>query len=117
MLTVDEMATLLGITPQRVNIWCRNGLLRGHVYNDENDRLFEHPGNHPPHKAQGVKLSQRRPANEFAPQRTQHQLRCDRIRLQETTVRHRGTAETTFMNQAGAWAQWKASFPVPVLRQ
>jgi DNA invertase Pin-like site-specific DNA recombinase len=76
MLTVDEMATLLGITPQRVNIWCRNGLLCGHIYNDKNDRLFEHPGHHPPHKAQGVKLAQRRLANEFAPQRTQ-EVQCE----------------------------------------
>jgi len=59
MLTVDEMATLLGITPQWVQIWYRHGLLRGHPYNDKNDRLFEHPGDHPPRKAQGLKLSQR----------------------------------------------------------
>jgi len=76
MLTVGEMATLLGITPQRVNTWCRHGLLRGHVYNDKNDRLFEHPGNNPPRKCQGVKLCQRRPANEFAPQRTQ-EVQCE----------------------------------------
>jgi hypothetical protein len=76
MLTADEMATILGITPQRVKIWCHHGLLRGHAYNDKNDRLFEHPGNHPPHKAQGVKLSQRRLANEFVAQRTQ-EVQCE----------------------------------------
>ena len=76
MLTVGEMATILGITPQWVKIWCRHGLLRGHAYNDKNDRLFEHPGNKPPHKAQGVKLSKRRLVNEFVAQRTQ-EVQCE----------------------------------------
>jgi hypothetical protein len=56
MLTVDEMATMLGITPQWVKIWNRHGLLRGHPYNDGNDCLFEDSGDNPPRKAQGVKL-------------------------------------------------------------
>jgi hypothetical protein len=76
MLTVSEMATILGITPQRVKIWCRYGLLRGHAYNDNNDRLFEHPGNNPPHKAQGVKLSKRRLVNDVVAQRTQ-EVQCE----------------------------------------
>jgi len=63
MLTADEMAAMLGITPQWVKIWHRHGLLRGHAYNDKNDRLFEHPGDNPPRKAQGVKLSKRRLVN------------------------------------------------------
>jgi DNA invertase Pin-like site-specific DNA recombinase/F0F1-type ATP synthase membrane subunit b/b' len=71
MLTVDEMAALLGIHPQRVGVWKRQGLLRGHVYNDKNDCLFEHPGNHPPPKAQGVKLSKRRLVNDVVAQSTQ----------------------------------------------
>jgi len=37
MLTVDEMAAILGITPQRVKIWNRHGLLRGHACNDKNE--------------------------------------------------------------------------------
>ena len=71
MLTVDEMAAMLGITPQWVKIWNRHGLLRGHPYNDNNDRLFEHPGNNQPRKAQGVKLSKRRLVNELVPPCTQ----------------------------------------------
>jgi hypothetical protein len=71
MLTVDEIAALLGVTPQRVTIWNRHGLLRGHSYNDKNDCLFEHPGDHPPRKAQGVKLSKRRSLNEVVPQSAQ----------------------------------------------
>jgi len=71
MLTVDEMAALLGIHPQRVGVWKRQGLLCGHVYNDKNDCLFEHPGNHPPPKAQGVKLTKRRRVNDVVAQGTQ----------------------------------------------
>jgi hypothetical protein len=59
MLTVKEMAALLGICPQQVKIWNQHGLIRGHAYNDKNDCLYEHPGENPPRKAQGVKLSQR----------------------------------------------------------
>jgi hypothetical protein len=59
MLTVEEMAGLLGICPQSVKIWNRCGLIRGHAYNDKNDCLYEAPGEKPPRKAQGIKLSQR----------------------------------------------------------
>jgi len=76
MLTVDEMAAMLGITPQSVKIWNHYGLLRGHAYNDKNDCLFEHPGNNPPQKAQGVKLSKRRLVNEVIAQRTQ-EVQCE----------------------------------------
>jgi len=68
MLTVDEMAAILEISLQLVTIWNRHGLLRGHAYNDKNDCLFEHPGDHPPRKAQGVKLSKRRLLDEVVVQ-------------------------------------------------
>jgi DNA invertase Pin-like site-specific DNA recombinase len=76
MLTADEMAVMLGITPQWVKIWNRHGLLRGHAYNDKNDCLFEHPGDNPPKKAQGVKLSQRRLVNQVVAQSTQ-EVQCE----------------------------------------
>jgi len=76
MLTADEMAVMLGITPQWVKIWNRHGLLRGHAYNDKNDCLFEHPGDNPPKKAQGVKLSQRRLVNQVVAQGTQ-EVQCE----------------------------------------
>ncbi len=57
MLTVKEMAALFGVTPQWVKVWHRHGLVCGHAYNDKNDCLYEHPGDNPPRKAQGVKLS------------------------------------------------------------
>lgn len=59
MLTVKEIAAWLGISAQRVTIWNRHGLIRGHAYNDKNDCLYEPPGENRPRKAQGVKLSQR----------------------------------------------------------
>jgi hypothetical protein len=76
MLTVNEMAAMLGITPQSVKIWKRHGLLLGHAYNDKNDCLFEHPGNNPPRKAQGVKLSKRRLVNQVVAQGTQ-EVQCE----------------------------------------
>jgi hypothetical protein len=76
MLTVDEMAAMLGITPQSVKIWNRHGLLRGHAYNNKNDCLFEHPGNNPPRKAQGVKLAKRRLANQVIAHGTQ-EVQCE----------------------------------------
>ena len=76
MLTADEMAVMLRITPQWVKIWNRHGLLRGHAYNDKNDCLFEHPGDNPPQKAQGVKLSQRRLVNQVIAHSTQ-EVQCE----------------------------------------
>jgi hypothetical protein len=76
MLTVDEMAAVLGITPQLVKIWNRHRLLRGYAYNDKNDCLFEPPGNNPPRKAQGVKLSKRRLANQVIAHGTQ-EVQCE----------------------------------------
>ena len=76
MLTVQEMAALLGITPQWVKIWNRHGLLHGHPYNDRNDCLYEHPGDNPPHKAQGHKLSERRAAMEVVSASTK-EVQCE----------------------------------------
>ena len=76
MLTVQEMASLLGITPQWVKIWNRHGLIHGHACNGKNDCLYEHPGDNLPRKAQGVKLSKRRLASEVVSQRTQ-EVQCE----------------------------------------
>jgi hypothetical protein len=59
MVTVREMAAMLGITSDSVKIWNRHGLLHGHAYNDRNECLYEPPRNNPPHKSQGHKLSER----------------------------------------------------------
>ena len=76
MLTLREMSALLGITPQWVRIWHRQGILRGHAYTDKNECLYEHPGDVPPCKAQGMKLSERCRENEVASTTTQ-EVQCE----------------------------------------
>jgi len=66
MLTVQETANLLGISTQSVRIWRQRGLLLAHAYNDKNECLYEHPGDDPPVKKQGSKLSKRRRFPEVA---------------------------------------------------
>ena len=63
MLTVEEMAQVLGINPRTVKAWNQHGLVRGHAYNGKNDCLYDHPGENAPQKAQGVKLSKRAAAS------------------------------------------------------
>ena len=71
MLTVDEIAKVLGVHPQRITVWNRAGLLRGHAYNGKNDCLYEPPGDNAPRKAMGVKLSERAAAGALAAQGAQ----------------------------------------------
>jgi hypothetical protein len=71
MLTVEEIAQVLNLNPQRVKIWSRHGLIHGHAYNGKNDCLYEYPGNNPPRKAQGVKLSKRALSGEVVTQRVE----------------------------------------------
>jgi DNA invertase Pin-like site-specific DNA recombinase len=59
MVTVREMAAVLGVTPDCVKIWNRHGLLHGHAYNDRNECLYEACGDNQPQKARGHKLSER----------------------------------------------------------
>ena len=76
MLTLHEMATLLQVTPRRIRIWHRHEILRGHAYTDKNECLYEHPGDNPPCKAQGTKLSQRSLPNQVASTPT-HEVQCE----------------------------------------
>jgi DNA invertase Pin-like site-specific DNA recombinase len=66
MLTVREMAAVLGITPDCVKIWNRHGLLHGHAYNDRNECLYEASKDNQPQKARGHKLSERGVAKEVS---------------------------------------------------
>ena len=59
MLTLTEIADQLGLATQTVKIWRNHGLLRAHPYNDKNECLYEDPGEDPPAKRQGIKLSKR----------------------------------------------------------
>ena len=61
LLTLQEMADALHLSPTHVKIWNRHGLIRGHPYSDKNECLYEPPGADSPRKAQGTKLSLRRP--------------------------------------------------------
>ena len=76
LLTVQEIADLLGVTVQTANTWRRHGLLRGHAYNDKNEFLYEHPGDHPPVKTQGRKLSKRRRFPEVA-SNVRQEVQCE----------------------------------------
>ena len=60
MLTLQETAGALKVTPHPVKIWLRRGLLRAHAYSDKNECLYEPLGDDAPRKAQGAKLAMRR---------------------------------------------------------
>lgn len=60
LLTLQEMADALQISPTHVKIWNRHGLIHGYAYSDKNECLYEPPGADSPCKAQGTKLSLRR---------------------------------------------------------
>jgi DNA invertase Pin-like site-specific DNA recombinase len=59
MLTVSEMARVLGISTGRVKIWRQKGLLRAYAYN-EFQHLYEPVGADAPVKCRGRELAKRR---------------------------------------------------------
>ena len=59
LLTAIEMARKLKVTTNTINAWKKYGLVRGYVYNNKNECLFEPPGENPPAKIQGRKISKR----------------------------------------------------------
>ena len=52
LLTVDEMAERLDVSPATVKLWRRHGLLCAHRYDDHGSCLYEPPGSAPPVKWQ-----------------------------------------------------------------
>ena len=76
LMTVHEIAALLGVTAQTASTWRRHGLLRAHAYNDKSEFLYEHPGDQLPVKTQGRKLSKRRRFPEVASNATQ-EVQCE----------------------------------------
>ncbi|MDZ4688068.1 MAG: recombinase family protein [Planctomycetaceae bacterium] len=60
LLTIQELAAQLGVSRQTICLWCRQGLLQGHAYNDKHECLFEPPTADSPTKQQGHKLADRR---------------------------------------------------------
>ena len=61
MLTLAELASQLGVSTGTVKNWYHAGLITGHPYNDKGQCLYPPPGKNPPARAQGRKLSERRP--------------------------------------------------------
>ena len=59
LLTVEEMADRLQLTPAWIRAWRNHGLLRAYPVCDKKLWLYEDPGPNPPRKAQGIKLSER----------------------------------------------------------
>lgn len=76
MLTLQEMADRLQVTPHTVKIWLRRGLLRGHAYNDKNESLYEPLRDDAPRKMQGAKLSRRRLDGALDPDRAK-EVQCE----------------------------------------
>ena len=76
MLTLEEMAALLGVSTSTVKMWRKHGLLRAHAYTDKNECLYEHPGEDPPVKTQGLKLSKRRRFLNVPPNRSK-EVQCE----------------------------------------
>ena len=76
LLTRQEIAERLGIALQTVKHWRAHGLLRAHAYNDKHECLYEHPGDTPPLKKQGSKLSKRRRFPEVPSNRTE-EVQCE----------------------------------------
>ena len=67
MLTLAEMAVRLGVPAKTVKIWHHAGLITGHPFNDKGQCLYPPPGENPPARAQGRKLSERRIARRTSP--------------------------------------------------
>ena len=63
LIPLAQMAQLLGVSTGTVKIWHHAGLITGHPYNDKGQCLYPPPGPNPPARAQGRKLSERRPAH------------------------------------------------------
>jgi excisionase family DNA binding protein len=71
MLTIEEMAAVLGIGQGTVKDWCHAGLIRGYMYNDKHSCLYAPPGPDAPTKCQGRKLAKRRRFAEFPAERAE----------------------------------------------
>ena len=55
LLTKQQIAQELGISEQKVDMWRRNGRLKGHIYNDRKSCLYEPVGSNPRVKRKGLK--------------------------------------------------------------
>ena len=67
MLTLTQIAGRLGMSSGTVKTWHHAGLITGHPFNDKGECLYPPPGENPPSRAQGRKLSERRITRHAAP--------------------------------------------------
>lgn len=71
LLTVQEIATRMGVTTKTINQWRQAGLLIGHAYTDKPEYLYElPPGDTRLAKQQGRKLSARLQRSKVSPIRS-----------------------------------------------
>jgi hypothetical protein len=75
LLTLQEMAGVLSVNPKTVKIWTAHGLIKAYAYTDKPEHLYEPPADMP-RKAQGTKLSLRRPAASVMPECSQ-EVQCE----------------------------------------
>ncbi len=61
MLTLQEVATQLGVCTSTVKAWRQHGLLRAHTYNDKGECLYEPPGKDAPVKGKHKLQRERTP--------------------------------------------------------
>jgi hypothetical protein len=76
MLTLGEMANVLGVNPKTVKIWTAHGLLKAHAYTDKPEHLYGPLGAEVPRKPQGTKPSLRRPVTSVMPERLK-EVQCE----------------------------------------
>jgi hypothetical protein len=70
LLTVEEIATRIGVTTKTIKQWRQAGLLTGHAYTDKPECLYELPtGDTIPSKQPGRKLSSRVRPSKVIPNR------------------------------------------------
>jgi len=67
MLTLTQMASRLSVPAKTVKICYHAGLITGHPCNDKGQCLYPPPSPNPPTRAQGRKLTERRPDRHTAP--------------------------------------------------
>jgi DNA-binding transcriptional MocR family regulator len=53
LVTQQEVAEILGVSQGTVSRRCKRGLIKGYVYNDRGDSLYENPGSGPMHGGRG----------------------------------------------------------------
>jgi hypothetical protein len=70
MLTQEEIATTLGVSPITVRRWGGHGLLKAHACNDKNECLYEPLGEDQPRKSHGLRLDDARRFCKVVPDRT-----------------------------------------------